>query len=206
MSKKLTYTLLGEGFAEYAFVKIYLERLVNDKKDNIQVVSSKLMKPSGGKSSSSQVLANIKNLCIKSFVSRDDIQIFIAGIDLDQTDNDPDLPKYKARIKEMTDKLGKELYERYQHKIILFVPIQAIDYWVLYQHYRSTNEDKPKDNSLESIAKDAVKKRLYGANANEIKIERIVGEVATKADFEELSKQSKSFKIFHEQLKVFVKK
>ena len=132
MSKKLTYTLLGEGFAEYAFIKIYFERMVAEKKDDIQVVSSRLMRPNGGKSSSSQVLVNIKNLCIKSFVSRNDIQIFITGIDLDQTDDDPDLPKYKARMKEMTDKLGKELYERYQNKIIFFVPIQAIDYWVLY--------------------------------------------------------------------------
>ena len=204
MSKKLTYTLLGEGFAEYAFIKIYFERMVAEKKDDIQVVSSRLMRPNGGKSSSSQVLANIKNLCIKSFVSRNDIQIFITGIDLDQTDNDPDLPKYKARMKEMTDKLGKELYERYQNKIIFFVPIQAIDYWVLYQHYRLKKEDKPKDNSLESSAKDTIKKRLYGANTNEIKIERIVGEVAEKADFEELTKQSKSFRLFHEQLKKFI--
>ncbi len=136
MSKKLTYTLLGEGFAEYAFLKIYLERIVAEKNVNIQVVSSKLMKPSGGKSSDSKVLANIKNLCLKSFVSRNDIQLFIAGIDLDQTDNDPNLPKHKARIKEITDNLGKKLYDQYHNKIILFVPIQAIDYWILYQHYR----------------------------------------------------------------------
>jgi hypothetical protein len=206
MSKKLTYTLLGEGFAEYAFIKIYLERMAAQKDADIQVVSSRLMKPNGGKSSSSQVLANIKNLCIKSFVSRNDIQIFIAGIDLDQIDNDPDLPKYKARIKEMTDKLGKELYGQYQNKIVLFVPIQAIDYWILYQNFRLKKEDKSKDNSLESTPKDAIKKRLYGANANEIRIERITQDVAEKADFEELAKQSKSFRLFHEQVKMFIEK
>jgi hypothetical protein len=206
MNKKLTYTLLGEGFAEYAFIKIYLERMIAQKDADIQVVSSRLMKPNGGKSSSSQVLANIKNLCIKSFISRNDIQIFIAGIDLDQIDNDPDLPKYKARIKEMTDKLGKELYGQYVNRIFLFVPIQAIDYWILYQNYRLKKEDKPKDNSLESTQKDVIKKRLYGANANEIKIERITKEAAEKADFEELAKQSKSFKLFHEQIKMFIEK
>lgn len=204
MSKKLTYTLLGEGFAEYTFMKIYLERLVADKKENIQVISSKLMKPSGGKSSSSQVLANIRNLCIKSFVSRNDIQIFIAGIDLDQNDNDPDLPKYKTRLKEMTDKLGKELHELYRNKIILFVPIQAIDCWILYQHYRLKNDAKPTNNSLESVNINDTKKRLYGKDFNQTKIERIAEQVAEKADFEELAKQSKSFKFFHEQVKNFI--
>ena len=152
------------------------------------------------------VLANIQKMCIKSFISRDDIQLFIAGIDLDQTDNAPDLLKYKARIKEMTDKLGKDLYGQYKNQILLFVPIQAIDYWILYQCHRIKKEAKLKDNSLESTNKDAIKKRLYGANANEIKIERIVGEVAEKADFEELAKQSKSFKLFHEQVKLFIEK
>jgi hypothetical protein len=204
MSKKLTYTLLGEGFAEYVFMKIYLKRMVAQKDTNIQVVSSGLMKPSGGKSSDSKVLANLKNLCFKSFVSRNDIQLFIAGIDLDEPDNDPDMPKYKARIKEMTDKLGKELYGKYQDKIILFVPIQAIDYWILYQNYHLKNDAKPANNSLESISKNDTKKKLYGKDINETKIERIAREVAEKADFEELSKQSKSFKLFHTQVEKFI--
>ena len=206
MKQKITYTLLGEGYAEYAFLEIYLKRVFAIKSADVQVVSSKLMKPSGGKSSSSQVLLNLKNLCFKSFVSRNDIQLFIAGIDLDQADNDTDLPKYKSRIKEMTDKLGKELLDKYQDKIILFVPIQAIDYWILYQQYRLKNDSKPTENSLESIMKDATKKRLYGTNINETKIEKIAKEVAEKADFVELSKQSKSFKLFHEQVEKFVNK
>lgn len=205
MSKKLTYTLLGEGFAEYAFLKIYLERIVTEKNPNIQVFSSKLMKPSGGKSSDSKVLANVKNLCVKSFVSRNDIQLFIAGIDLDDTDFEDDLPKHKARIKEMTDKLGK-LHSHFQDKIILFVPIQAVDCWILYQSYRLKNDTKPANNSLESVSINDTKKKLYGTNINQTKIEGIAKEVAEKAKFEELAKQSKSFKLFHEQIKLFIEK
>ena len=206
MSKKLTYTLLGEGYAEYVFLEIYLRRMYAEYKPDTQLVSSRLMKPSGGKSSSSQVLANIQKLCIKSFISRDDIQLFIAGIDLDQADNDPGLMKYKARIKEMTDKLGKELYGQYKNQILLFAPIQAIDYWILYQFYRLKKEIKTTDNSLESSVKDVTKKRLYGANANKTKIEKIAKDVADKADFEELAKQSKSFKLLHKQVKLFIEK
>ncbi len=206
MSKKLTYTLLGEGYAEYVFLEIYLRRMYAEYKPDTQLVSSRLMKPSGGKSSSFQVLANIQKLCIKSFISRDDIQLFIAGIDLDQADSDPDLMKYKARIKEMTDKLGKELYGQYKNQILLFAPIQAIDYWILYQFYRLKKEIKTTDNSLESSVKDVTKKRLYGANANKTKIEKIAKDVADKADFEELAKQSKSFKLLHKQVKLFIEK
>ena len=119
-------------------------------------------------------------------------------------DNDTDLPIYKARVKEMTDKLGKEFLAKYRGKIILFVPIQAIDYWILYQSYRLKNEIKPTENSLESTTKDATKKKLYGVNITETKIKKIAKEVAEKADFAELSKQSKSFKFFHEQVEKFI--
>lgn len=205
MKQKITYTLLGEGYAEYAFLEIYLRKMYNKYKPDAQLVSSRLMIPKGGISSSSRVLANISKLCQISFNDRTDIDFFIAGIDLDTTDFEDDLPNHKARIKEMADKLGK-LYSLFQGKIILFVPIQAIDYWILYQHYHLKNENKPANNSLESISKNDTKNRLYGKDINQTKIERIAKEVAEKADFEELAKQSKSFKLFHEQVKLFVEK
>jgi hypothetical protein len=205
MKQRLIYTLLGEGYAEYAFLEIYLRKMFDKHKPDTQLVSSKLMTAKGGISNSSRVLANLPKLCQISFNDRKDIGFLVAGIDLDTTDFEDDLPIYKARIKEMTDKLGK-LYGLFQDKIILFVPIQAIDYWISYQHYRLKNDSKPANHSLESIGKNDTKKRLYGKDINETKIERIAKEVAEKADFEELAKQSKSFKLFHEQLKKFIEK
>jgi hypothetical protein len=200
---RLTYTLLGEGYAEYAFLEIYLRRMYAKYKPDTQLVSSRLMIPKGGISNSSRVLANLLKHCQTSFINRNDVQIFIAGIDLDTTDFEDDLPNHKARIKEMTDKLGR-LYGLFQDKIILFVPIQAIDFWILYQYYHLENNLKPTNNSLESFSKNDTKKKLYGNNINQTKIERIAKDVAEKADFEELAKQSKSFKLFHEQIKLFI--
>ena len=177
--------------------------MFNEYKPDAQLISSRLMVAKGGISNSSRVLANLLKQCQTSFISRNDVQLFIAGIDLDTTDFEDDLPIYKARIKEMTDKLGK-LHQLFQDKIILFVPIQAIDYWISYQHYRLKNNIKSANNSLESISKDDTKKRLYGKDINQTKIERISKEVAEKADFEELAKQSKSFKLFHNQVKTFI--
>ena len=205
MKTKLTYTLLGEGYAEYAFLEVYLKRMFAKEKPDIQLVSSRLMIPKGGKTSSSKVLSNLSKHCQTSFINRNDIQLFIAGIDLDRTDFDSDLPHHKARIKEMTDKLGK-LHSHFQDKIILFVPIQAVDCWILYQSYRLKNDTKPANNSLESVSINDTKKKLYGTNINQTKIEGIAKEVAEKAKFEELAKQSKSFKLFHEQIKLFIEK
>ena len=205
MKQKVIYTLLGEGYAEYAFLEIYLRKMYDKNKPDTLLVSSKLMIAKGGISNSSRVLANLAKLCQVSFNDRKDIDFLVAGIDLDTTDFEDDLPNHKARIKEMTDKLGK-LNGLFQNKIILFVPIQAIDYWILYQHYRLKNDTKPVNNSLESVNKNDTKKRLYGKDINQTKIERIAEQVAEKADFEELAKQSKSFKLFHEQVKAFIEK
>ncbi len=201
MKEKLTYTLLGEGYAEYAFLEIYLRRVFEKEKPNIQLVSSRQMKPSGGKSSSSVILSKIKDHYITSFINKNDVKLFIAGIDLDESDFEDDMPKYQARIEEIKSKIGK-LYSKFEDKTILFVPIQAIDYWVLYQ---DKSEGKIANSSLEAKSKDEIKKQLYGtSNANQIKIEKVAIEVAQKADFEELAKQSKSFKLFHNQVKSFI--
>lgn len=201
MKEKLTYTLLGEGYAEYAFLEIYLRRVFEKEKPNIQLVSSRQMKPSGGKSSSSVILSKIKDHFITSFINKNDVKLFIAGIDLDESDFEDDMPKYQARIEEIKSKIGK-LYSKFEDKTILFVPIQAIDYWVLYQ---DKSEGKIANSSLEAKSKDEIKKQLYGtSNANQIKIEKVAIEVAQKADFEELAKQSKSFKLFHNQVKSFI--
>ncbi len=68
------------------------------------------------------------------------------------------------------------------------------------------NEIKSASNSLESVSINDTKKKLYGQNINQTKIEKIANDVAEKADFDELAKQSKSFKLFHEQVKIFIEK
>jgi hypothetical protein len=94
--------------------------------------------------------------------------------------------------------MGK-VYKQYKEKIILYVPIQAIDCWVYYIQHNATA------NSLESTNKDETKKKVYGEkNPDRQRIERIVREVAAKADFAKLAKQSRSFKHFHEQIVAFL--
>jgi hypothetical protein len=114
-----------------------------------------------------------------------------------------ELSTYNAEISEMKNKLGV-LHEKYEDKIILFVPIQALDYWILYQKYKVEGR-RYNNNGLESKNKDDVKELAYGnKGANGYQITKIINQITDIADFEELASQSKSFNLFHSQIKAFI--
>lgn len=193
--KKLTYTLIAEGFAEYIFV----EKLINKVAASygLQVKKTALKISASANPSRSKVLAEISTFCIRSFQPDIDADLFIAGVDLDVADHS--LEKHTQQIKEIQDKLEK-LNTLYGHKIILFVPIQAIDYWILYLKENST------PNSLEAQNKKYIKEKVYGnSRANRHKIEKSVGQIMQNADLQQLTKQSKSFNVFYKQLDSFLK-
>lgn len=94
--------------------------------------------------------------------------------------------------------MGK-VYRQYEDRIILYVPIQAIDYWVHYVQQNATA------NSLESTSKDETKRKVYGEkNPDRQRIEKVVREAAAQADFAKLAKQSRSFAHFHKQVTDFL--
>lgn len=196
MRRKLTYTLLGEGYAEYAFLKKYLE-LVSTS-NQIQAVSSGLILSNGSKA---KVYKHLEIFYNNTFLDKK-ADLFIAGVDLDEADFE--LDKFNAEVNKLKAGLGK-LYKQFEKKTIFFVPIQAIDYWILYQKYKIDKSTKPTNNSLEAKGKVDVKRNLYDNTLpNRQIIEKISVQIAEKADFEELGKQSKSFNLFHSQVKNFI--
>ena len=198
MSKTLRYTLVGEGFAEYQFIPAYMNwaakrigglRIV---KTNIQIAITK-------NPSLSKVLQEAATLCALSFVDdRNPCDLFIAGIDLDKSDFTDEQEHHAKRLQELKDAMGK-VFRQYESRTILYVPIQAIDCWVYYIQKNATA------NSLESTGKDETKRKVYGEkNPDRQRIEKVVREAATKADFAELAKQSRSFAHFHKQVTDFL--
>jgi hypothetical protein len=198
MSKLLRYTLVSEGFAEYKFIPAYIEwaaRQVGDlqvARTNVQIAITK-------NPSVSKVLQEAATLCARSFADdRNPCQLFIAGIDLDESDFTDDLELHAKRLRELKDKMGK-VYKQYEAQTILYVPVQAIDCWVHYVQQNATA------NSLESTGKDETKKKVYGEKKpGRQRIEKVVQEAATKADFAKLAKQSRSFAHFHMQVTDFL--
>ena len=198
MSKLLRYTLVGEGFAEYQFIPAYMNWAAQQT-GNLKVVRTNIQIAITKNPSLSKVLQQAGTLCARSFAdNRDPCDLFITGIDLDEPDFTDDLELHGKRIRELKDRMGK-VYKQYEDRTILYIPIQAIDCWVHYVQKRATV------NSLESVGRDETKRKVYGEkNPDRQRIEKVVREAATRADFTELTKQSRSFAHFHKQVTGFL--
>lgn len=195
--KPLRYTLIGEGFAEYEFIPSYLSWI--SRKYGVELIQSKIRLTLSRPSGVSRVIENAELLCGQSFYGGSPVDLFIIGIDLDRADPTDEQVHYKKRTAELSKSLGA-FYPEFKKRIILFVPVQAIDYWVRYQQVTSVA------NSLESRNKNEIKQLVYGnKNPDRQHIVRTTRAVAEKADFDELARQSRSFKHFHDQVIDFLK-
>jgi hypothetical protein len=197
--KRLRYTLIGEGFAEYEFIPAYLEWVAGNQSIKMQVSQTKIRLPISKNPSVSKILTEAGTMCAQTFADKKDpCDLCIIGIDLDQPDHTDELDYHKKRIDELTTKMGK-VYTVYKDQLIIYVPIQAIDCWISYlqQHVAA--------NSLESIAKETTKKVVYGeSKPDRQRIVQVVRAAVANADFNELAKQSRSFRHFHNQVTSFL--
>jgi len=193
---QLSYTLVGEGFAEYEFIPAYFNWL--SKLHKIDLIRSRVQLPISKQGGISRVFEAIKPLCEQSFLSNRPVNLFVAGVDLDKPDHTDEQTHWKSRTHELIKCLGK-LHQKFEDKIILFVPVQAIDHWIHYQ------QDKSITHSLESKSRDELKKLVYGKkDADRQTIKRIARSIGEKADFAQLATQSKSFKRFHDRVTAFL--
>lgn len=196
--KRLDYTLVAEGFAEYAFIPTYL-RLIAEQYE-VQAVPSKLdLKKK--QPSKSKVLQEVGKLCIAAIQQNHDL--FIAGVDLDEPDHEKEQIKHEAACGKLAMAMGK-IYKSYTDKIILYVPVQAIEHWLAYQAYKINLSSPFPINGVESKTQDELKQMLYKGNDNGDVMERTAKAIAEKADFTELARQSRSFAHFHKQVTDFL--
>lgn len=196
--KRLEYTLIAEGFAEYAFIPTYLRRLAEGY--NVQAVQSRIS-IKNKQSNKSKVLAEAGTFCTAAINEEHDL--FIAGIDLDRADYEDEQPYHTAECKKISDAMGK-VYTAYKNIIILYVPIQAIEHWLYYQAYKSGLSDSVSANGAERKSQAELKKILYRGKEDQFSMEKVAKAIAEKADFEELTRQSRSFCHFHNQVEAFL--
>lgn len=197
--KRLRYTLIGEGFAEYEFIPKYMEWAAGTLAKNVQVSQTKIRLPISKNPSVSKILAEAGNMCAQTFADkRDPCDLCIVGIDLDKPDHTDELDYHQARVDELISAMGK-IYTVYKGQLVLYVPIQAIDCWIYYLQKNAVA------NSLESTTKDATKKLVYGeSKPDRQRIVQVVKAAVDEADFQKLAKQSRSFRHFHEQVEAFL--
>lgn len=197
-NRRLDYTLIAEGYAEYAFIPTYL-RLVAEQHE-IQAVRSKLGFK-GQDAGKSKVLKEAEP--ISTTAVQQNHQLIMVGVDLDAPDHEIEQPKHEAECRQVIEALGKS-YKRYNDRIVYFVTVQAIEQWLAYQAYKVGLAEKFSVNSLESRQQGELKKLLYGERENGPNMDRVAEKIALAADFTELAKQSRSFAHFHNQVTTFL--
>lgn len=196
--KRLDYTLIAEGYAEYAFIPTYL-KLIAERHD-VQAVRSRLGFR-GQDAGKSKVLKEAG--AISSVAIQQDHKLVLIGVDLDTADHETHQPKHTAECQKLMLALGKS-YTNFGNRIVCFVTVQAIEQWLSYQAYKIGLCDKFSDKSLESKQQGELKKLLYGAKDNGPNMSTIAERIALSADFDELAKQSRSFAHFHKQVTDFL--
>lgn len=177
-NKRLDYTLIAEGYAEYAFIPTYIQVIAAHYQ--LQAVRSSLGFK-GQNAGKSKVLKEAEPITTAA-ISRGN-QLIIVGVDLDKPDYEKELPKHINECQTIIQCLGKT-YKNYSNHIIHFVTIQAIEQWLVYQAYKVGLTSKFSDNSLESKSQNELKKLLYGAKDNGPYMDRIAEKIAISADYE----------------------
>ncbi|WP_375448303.1 hypothetical protein [uncultured Fibrella sp.] len=198
VKNRLEYTLVAEGYAEYAFIPVYMRRMAD--RYAIQAVKSKLgLRP--GKSNKSEVYLEYQDI-LKDSINRQ-YDLFIVGVDLNEPDREQDQPVHRKECDKLIAALGKP-YQRFSNKIVLYVPVQAIEYWLIYQLHKVQAMKTTVSNSVKSAHQDKFKEQLYKNRRDGDAMQQVAKEIAEKADFDELAKQSCSFCHFHEQVTAFL--
>lgn len=195
---KINYTLLAEGIPENHVIPEILKQINEALNLNCQFKRSSLNVKYSSKPSKSKVLSNLKKFVQDSKANKE--VLFIVGVDLDNPDFNGELREKQIRIL----KKGVKQSVGNTEDCIFFVPVQAFDYWLAYQNYRTSNEKKPSPNSLEGKEKKAIKKAVYGDKQAKRNIENACGKIIANWDLDELQQQSKSFKHFHQQIESFL--
>lgn len=122
------------------------------------------------------------------------LDVLIVGRDADKTD-----PKLIDELK------SKLLISCGKHpKVVLMVPVQCIEHWLLYVKRHRDNPTSTKNESLETISRIESKKLIYGSITKPDRQVEIASELLTDFDVNWLESRSDSFKHFHNQVKTFI--
>ncbi|MEZ4829025.1 MAG: hypothetical protein R3C61_22470 [Bacteroidia bacterium] len=188
---EIRYTLLAEGFAELGFIPEILNQIGGEKH---RWIKSKLSIPKP--SNRNRVLAKLCDFSETSLL-RNKEDLLIAGIDLDYPETNADMPLWNEERKKVVGKLSGKIPV---DKVVIFIPIQAIDYWLLYLQDLNLSA-----NSAESKKREEVKKLVYEKRFDGTSMQRRAKELASKPGGSELLiKKSRSFARFAGEINRFL--
>lgn len=122
------------------------------------------------------------------------LSVLFVGRDADTTDH--------KRIEVLKSKLTS-LCQAHD-KVILMVPVQCIEHWLLFLQWHRDNPTSTKNEPLEHIMRNDAKLKIYGGKLKVEKQLEKANELLINPDIDWLLQRSESFKHFHNQVKDFL--
>lgn len=189
MRKPFIYGILCEDKAHRNFIERYLDQVHTDLflehdefRWRIHAANAK------------EVDDSIPDATRLGFV-RYNLDILIVGRDADSIDH--------RRIETLKTNLHTSC--SYHHpKVVLMVPVQCIEHWLLYIKRHTENPGSTKNETLEPVKRPECKKLVYGDAKKPDNQVIIASELLAHLDVNWLVSRSESFKHFHQQVETFI--
>ena len=189
MSKPFIYGILCEDKAHRNFIEYYLSQCHGGLFQEHSEFRWRIHA-----SNAKEVDDSVPDATRQGF-TRYGLDMLIAGRDADTID--------LQRIEILKTTLSSSCGHHYP-KVILMVPVQCIEHWLLYIKRHLEHPRLTKNESLESIRRPESKKLVYGDIKKADKQVEIARELLVYFDVNWLESRSASFKHFHHQVKNFI--
>ncbi len=191
--KTLKYGYLGEDEAQKIFLKNYLNKVSNSE-ISFQIDEYFPLKATDR----AQVRKRFKE-AIQVGITQFKQDVFFVGIDLDNFEN--------SKRDNLFSEMKSEIHPQFQSKTCIFIPVQAIEYWLWYFKLQKKNPSSTKSIQLEKKTRIDAKIAMYGFKkvSNE-KSNPIVEEFSENLDINFLESRSESFRHFNKQVNDFIAK
>jgi hypothetical protein len=186
--KTIPYSIVCEDAAHYYFVR----RLLTLYKGNVKFQMSEECYTRYKCSTKTQVLheyINIANQAFREFP----IQILFVV-----TDHDDDIRASNVYHKE----LHEELFAQVKDKVIISIPMRAIEHWLRYLQWIKDNPTATKNITMEGENRAESKMKVYSSKRpSKDKIESVTNELLDQSYIPRLVSLSQSFNHLYEQIK-----
>lgn len=189
--RTIRYGFFGEDDAQRLFLHHYLTALATGADWQFEADTAFPLR--GG--NKRLVLAQFDEACAVGLLAHRH-ECFFVGLDVDSHDT--------AVFAQMQREMQEKLTAR-QLTAVLMLPVQCIEHWLRYLHWRTQNPGSTKNMTFETEERKAAKTALYGSPKTSTRHSNpIVESIAQTLDIAWLESRSRSFLTFHNQVKTYL--
>ncbi len=188
------YSIICEDITQLTFIKIFLERYSDDKKFILNQNCYYQFKCKNKQ----EVLKSYSNSSILAFRNYS-LDFLLVGFDYDD--------RNRKQFNKELEFFYKKLPANTRNKTIIFLPVQAIEHWLLYIKYNNENKKTTKNITLENIDRKKAKFEIYGTKRPHKKLSEIkTDKILQNFNIDWLVSKSESFKYFYNNFNDKIKK